>query len=189
MRRLLNVGPFRIALAVLGSVLVYQQVTLALANRRLREQIRLSATELVEPGFQMGRLTGFGLQGERVTTLLAGAAVPTLAIGISTGCGVCVSNVAPWGRLVAAAESVGVSVTWISRENPEETARFFRDHFGHRQWTIISEPVHATFKQMKLTVVPQTVSIGKDGVVRHAWPGGITTDRETEIIGAMRSIQ
>ncbi len=184
-----RVRPFWIAVVVLGAVMLYQQYAVGVANRRLRKQLREIAAELVEPGFQMGRLTGFGLNGERASGLLAGSANPALVIGISVGCGVCLDNASVWVRITEYAEARGVRVYWVSRESPEQTKPFFATNFRSLRGLVISEPVYSTYQQIKLSAVPQTVLVATSGIVSRVWPGAISAASEAEIRDALKAVQ
>jgi hypothetical protein len=134
----------------------------------------------------MGRLTGFGLAGERRSETVFDSSDRALVIGISAGCGFCINSIPAWKRIVRAAEALKIRVIWISRETPSETSAFFSTYYGPVTGVVIAEPTYATFDQIKLSRVPQTVLL-KAGVVLASWPGLVDAEVEKQIVATLNA--
>ena len=177
---------FWILTVALTGLLVYQQFVLGAANRQLRKRMLANAAPVVAVGDQMGGLTGFGLSAERVADSVFTPTGKCLVIGISARCGYCVQNVPVWKRALEAARRSGLRVIWVSRDPPKETGEFFAAHFETVHGTVIAEPTHSTYTQMKLSAVPQTVLVGASGIVAGVWAGVLDGPSEAKLLSAIK---
>jgi hypothetical protein len=51
--------------------------------------------------------------------------------------------------------------------------------------TVIAEPTHSTYTQMKLSAVPQTVLVGASGIVAGVWGGVLDGPAEAKLLRAI----
>jgi hypothetical protein len=73
----------------------------------------------------------------------------------------------------------------VSRDPPKESGEFFATYFETVDGTVIAEPTHSTYTQMKLTAVPQTVLVGASGIVAGVWGGVLDGPAEAKLLKAI----
>ena len=119
------------------------------------------------------------VSGDHSTTLLSPRSTGSLLVQLSYLCPYSQRNFEAWHRLAAEARAQGWQVVWITRDKlrqiPKDAAR--REIAGG----LIADPTYATYVQLKLATVPQTVLVRKDGVVQSVYAGILDAESETNL--------
>lgn len=161
-------------------------MSLARINNELRAERLRAASEVVQVGSQLGLLSGSDVRGAQVRTLLVGPPQGSLVLGFSPNCGFCVENGAAWQRLAVRAAELGVGVVWVARDQTDVVAEF--EKTTALAGVVIADPTHATYVQLKLGVVPQTLVVDKGGFVLTAQTGILSAVAEADILRSLISI-
>ena len=167
-------------LAVLNIVLVAQ-------NRSLKSG-RSSGTDtstINRPvaGQKMGRLAGVNLSGvlEEVPALPARSGL--VVITFSTGCRFSRANYGRWTSLTRSLDRSTWRVVWVSPDPLPLISEFTRTH--PIRDTVLTEAPHATYAGLGLGVVPSTIVINEQRVVR-LWRGEFSPQSWKEVLAYFR---
>jgi len=121
-------------------------------------------------------LAGTDLEGRHARYAVDGGAIGSFVIAMSVDCGFCDQNLAAWRRLSQKARHSGLQVVWVSRD------RFAAvDRMAGLDESLIVDPTHSTFLQLKLSTVPQTLLVEKNGKVAIALAGTISPVEEEDL--------
>jgi hypothetical protein len=137
----------------------------------------------VRAGDRLGQLIGTRVDGQQARFQIVGNARGTLLVALSVDCGFCTKNEGAWRRLSLHARDAGVQVLWVSRDNVGRVS-LARDLDS----SLIADPTHWTYMQMKLGTVPQTLVVGKDGVVAEAHSGVLDPSAASKIASAIDAV-
>jgi peroxiredoxin len=160
---------FSAGLIVVLAALVWQNARLVARDHDLRLRFDSFLGEKVRIGDHLGDIRGLTPAGVQVTHSAIGLS-PSLILDVSGSCGACFQNVPIWQRLATTAESSGLHVLWVSRDPLQQTSKFVAEQ--HIEGTVLADPPHWTWVELKLGAVPQTLVVAKDGTVvssREGW--------------------
>ena len=159
------------AVEILLLVMENQKLRLALTARRGPFQI-LNPQETVPP------LVGIDPKGEEVR-LEYPSQKQTVLYWFSTGCPSCEHNVEFWKQVYQKYQSPTLrflGVTSAGEEKAEEITEKFQFEFPV---LIVSD--YSLLDQYKVEVIPQTMLIDRNGMVRKVWPGPLSENYKTEM--------
>lgn len=168
--------------------LVLQTAIIVRANHRLKNQVdalrRLLTADLaLKEGDSMGQVVGFDGNASRVVVDL-GKSGPSLVMGVSASCPICVQNLPLWKPLANQALLAGLHVFWVSRDSLE-AMKPWRDEI--LPGLVIADPTHRTWLQLNLGMVPQTVVVSKTGRIARAWAGPLDPVKVGQVEESIRS--
>lgn len=146
-------------------------------NVDLISALRRDGQGYVRSGDGVGDLSGSTPDGQYVRYLTADGSKPTFVVAMSVECGYCDKNLGAWDRLSVQARRSGFQVVWVSRDPLRlipAANRFDR--------SMIADPTHSTFVQLKLATVPQTMIINPIGRVTYARAGILDAETEGQIV-------
>ena len=175
---------FTAFLGVAAAALVVQNIRISLAFEDMRARLIYEARDVVADGDRLAVLVGFTPEGMRIEESIVGRQPGTLVIGMSALCPTCLENMAAWQRIAAHAVSRGLTVIWVSRDSPETMLKFG----GNLPGPVVVDPTYSTFRALKLRVVPQTLLIDGEGVVRDAAAGLLDAATEESIGAAIEDL-
>jgi hypothetical protein len=148
-------------------VVGWQSLRVRQENRAILAAIERSRASAVSPGDWIGELAGISPKHHNLTRYqTAEGLTASLIIAMSVDCGFCDENLDSWQRLSSQARQSGMQVVWVSRDSIRRASLV-----GGLDESLIAEPTHTTYVQLKLSTVPQTVVVQHNGTVTYAHAG------------------
>jgi len=149
-------------------------------NRKLRSALtaRRGPFKILNPEERVPSLLGIDQNGEEVK-LEYPSTQQTVLLWFSAACPSCEHNVEYWKEIYQRRGSPELrffGVTTAGGEKTEELAEKFDFEFPV---LIVSD--YSLLDQYKVEVIPQTMLIDKNGVVRKVWPGPLSENYKMEI--------
>ena len=169
-----------IALIVLVIAMAIEILLLVKENRQLRASLsaRRGPFQVLNPQETVPPLVGIDPKGEEVR-LEYPSQKQTVLYWFSTGCPSCEHNVEFWKQVYQKYQSPTLrflGVTSAGEEKAEEITEKFQFEFPV---LIVSD--YSLLDQYKVEVIPQTMLIDRNGMVRKVWPGPLSENYKTEM--------
>jgi peroxiredoxin len=167
-----------IVLIVLVVAMGIEILFLVQENRKLRSAMtaRRGPFKILNPEEKVPPLVGVDQKGDEVRVEYP-SPQQTVLLWFSTGCPSCEHNVEFWKEIYKKHRSPHVrflGVTTADEEKTEELA----DRFG---FPVLIVSDYALLDQYKVEVIPQTMLIDQNGVVRKVWPGPLSDNYKKEM--------
>jgi hypothetical protein len=173
---------FTAALLVMLAAMVWQNFSLSRANRDLRQRFDSILGTYVQLGDHLGEIRGNDPSGFQVTKSAIGS-TGSLILEVSSTCGICVKNMDAWQRLAQRARTRNIRVIWVSRDPVKQASELVQQY--HIKDSMIAEPSHWTWVELKLGAVPQTLVVSPDGIVQKVLLGAIDSQSEQDLARAL----
>jgi peroxiredoxin len=176
-----------IVLVVLVLAMAVEILLLVKENRELRSALtaRRGPFKVLNPQEKVPPLVGIDRNGEEVKIEYP-SSEQTVLFWFSTACPSCEHNVEFWRQAYQEHKSPKLrffGVTTAGEEKTEELADKFQFEFPV---LVVSD--YSLLDKYKVEVIPQTMLIDQNGMVKKVWPGPLSENYKTEIeemIGAL----
>lgn len=169
-----------IVLIVLVIAMAIEILLLVKENRELRASLtaRRGPFQVLNPQERVPPLVGINQEGEEVRVEYP-SQKQTVLFWFSTGCPSCEHNVEFWKQVYQKYQSSTLrflGVTSADEEKTEELTSKFQ--FG---FPVLIVSDYSLLDQYKVEVIPQTMLIDGNGMVRKVWPGPLSENYKTEM--------
>lgn len=157
-----------------------QNILLIRKNHQLSESAKPPE---VNVGKRVGDLAAISLGGTFTRIELPTRKTDKLLIiAMSPTCPICDLNRRGWAEMTAQlAVRDNWRVVWLSRDSIQLTLQWAKKH-GIPPDNVLAEPVHATYDQLGLEVVPHSVVINATGIVDKVWSGRLNPELTKEMM-------
>jgi len=173
---------FVVGFAILGAV-AWQSLNTRNENSALAAALQRSSAGVVSVGDWIDDLTGTRADTRQTRYRTTGRLGGSLIVAMSVDCGFCEQNLDAWRRLSLQARQLGLQVVWVSRDTLRRA-----DAVTGLDTSLIADPTHSTYVQLKLSTVPQTVVLQNDGTVTDARAGLIDASIEQIVAKNIRAV-
>jgi peroxiredoxin len=119
------------------------------------------------------------MSGMQARYRLVGPPAGSLVVAMSATCGFCQQSLDAWRRLSSKARRLGVQVVWVSRDTTRGKAG--GEVLIGLDDSLIADPTHSTYVQLRMSTVPQTLIVQNDGVVKDVRAGVVDAAVETSL--------
>jgi|SRR5579862_8190748 len=174
-KRLATLG-FHILLWCLGISVLAENFLLYRQNQDLKAALS-NQPQQIAAGAHLRNLSGITMDG-RLSPIQLPSLGPDrlLIISFSPGCAACRENLNGWLKLAATLKAhPNWKVIWVSRD-PVEVTSDYESKAGIPPSDVLSDPVNATYSQLSLRAVPNTIVVGADGIVEKVWRGELNAE-------------
>jgi hypothetical protein len=158
-----------------GDIFLYRQ------TRFLRAQLR--GLEILAPGAQMQPLAGLSDSYAPVTVNFGRRQRPTLVLVFSPSCNVCTENWPEWEEALSATSRTTARVIAVDLGGALPDA--YAKRYNLDKFRVIVHPLALGVLADNLKLTPETVLVGRDGRVEHAWLGALGARRTRELESAL----
>lgn len=168
--------------------LVLDVIFLTLQNKSLKDDLSnmTMARETLHPGETVDSFTIINFNGDSTQIRYSDRGEKYLLFILSTTCPHCEKNIDKWKELARTADKQSCKIIGVSLDSLVGT-KLYHEKMGLNFDLFVSDT--SFVRKYKIIGVPETILIGKNGIVEKTWQGELRTEEVSEIqhlIGASR---
>lgn len=162
-------------------VLGIEVYLLAMQNKKLKDEIgKRSVPEILRSGDIIPRFSAYDMEGKERLIGYNDLTKLYLLFIFSTKCHFCEQNLPNWADVSKSIDNNKVIIVGISTQDLDATRSYFQEK---RLPFVVLVPKDKSFsKDYKINVVPQTILVGRGGIIRKIWEGVLDEKKKMEII-------
>jgi peroxiredoxin len=171
---------FSLVLIILVLAMGFEIFLLARENRKLRSALNAprGPFKILHPEEKVPPLVGVDQKGEEVRVEYP-SSKKTVLFWFSAACPSCEHNLDFWKEIYQTHGNAGVRFFGVTRSGEEKTEELVAKFQLDFPIMIVSD--FSLLDQYRVEVIPQTMLIDDNGIVRKVWPGALSESYKKEI--------